>query len=247
MSESSPEDDGQLIAKRQRSNARLAIGLFIPALIVGMLVSAVAFLALGVPERTASVLAALVGESFAILVVFMSLHDETNTLKSTLSLRRASFKSLFLGVTLGVALYAALIVVSSLIPTKEGGFTSDTSALFFSSTGPEAIFLLFVTVPFLAPLFEELALRGAFRNAFEAAFGGGKGAAYSAIVVSAILFSLMHFQGMRSALDIIPLTVSLVLGLASGLLVYRSSSIWPGVALHATYNLTTVAVALAFS
>lgn len=241
------EESNTKLTKRQRGNGLLAIGLFVPALLIGMIVSVLGLIALGVPERTASVLSAFFGESLAILVVFMVLHDSQNTFKSTLSLRKASVKSVLLGIMSGVLLYGALIVTSAFIPAEDGGFTSDTSALFFSSTGFEAIFLLFIVVPFLAPMFEEFALRGAFRNAFQSGFGGGKAAAYWAIVVSAVLFSLMHFQGMRTWFDVIPLVVSLTLGLISGLLVYKSNSIWPGIALHVTYNLTTVLVAFAFS
>lgn len=242
----SPIQENEAPDRKQRSNAILAVTLFIPVLIIGMILAATILLALGVPATTASVLAAFVGEALAIFTVFAVRRDASTSLKKTLSIRKATIKSVMLGASLGVALYAALLIVSVLLPTEEG-YTSDTSAMFFSSTGPEMVFLLFITVPFLAPLFEELALRGSFRNAFATSFKNTRKAEYAAIVVAAILFSLMHFQGLNTVMDLVPLTVSLILGLLAGILAYRSKSIWPSIALHSAYNLTTVLVAVVAS
>lgn len=237
------EPEAQGLTKKQRSNALLGAILFIPVLIVGLVLGSTAFLLLGLPTTTSAILGAFVGEALAILAVFAIRRDSVTTLKSSLSMRKASVKTISLAVAIGVALYVALLLVSNLLPAEEG-YVSDTSAEVFGANGFELIFLLFLSVPFLAPLFEELALRGAFRNSFAAAFKNTKWAEYGAIGVSAILFSLMHFQGLETLTDLVPLIISLVLGLISGALAYRSLSIWPSVALHCSYNLTTVLVVL---
>lgn len=232
--------DERKFTKKQVSNARLGASLFLPALILGMLLGSYVLVSLGVPFRTAAIMGALVGEAAAIATVWASCRDDGTTLKDILNLKKTTVKPILLAIGLGIALYVLLLIASSLVPSE--GFTSDTSAFLFSASGLEIIFLLFVMIPFLAPAFEELTLRGALRNSLERSFGGSKTASIVAIIVSALIFAGMHFQGYSSLTDIIPLAISFTLGLISGILAYRTGSIWPCFALHMAYNGTTVAV-----
>ena len=85
-----------------------------------------------------------------------------------------------------------------------------------------------------APLCEELYFRGILYGRLDARFGTA-----SAIVGSAGVFGLAHFEP-----NAFPALFAL--GLILGVLRWRSSSVWPGVAMHAANNvLATAALLLA--
>jgi membrane protease YdiL (CAAX protease family) len=79
-----------------------------------------------------------------------------------------------------------------------------------------------------AALTEELYFRGLLYGRLDARFGVA-----SAVVGSAGLFGLVHFQP-----DAFP--TLLALGLILGLVRMRSSSVWPGVGIHAANNVIAV-------
>jgi len=80
------------------------------------------------------------------------------------------------------------------------------------------------------PALEELVFRGRIMRTLMRRF-----TPRDAILASSLLFMIAHVGGPDAALLFIPLT----LGLASGALVYLTRSIWPGIVLHALWNLLT--------
>lgn len=86
----------------------------------------------------------------------------------------------------------------------------------------------------VAPLFEELLFRGLLLQVVWQYLR----VAWVAIVVSALVFGLVH---MAQPQDVPPLVT---LGLALGYLRVRTGSLWPGIVLHAAFNGRTIALAL---
>lgn len=92
----------------------------------------------------------------------------------------------------------------------------------------------YVLVVGAAPLLEEFGFRGWVQHPIERRLG-----ASNAIAISAILFSLAHFQA-----DYFP--VRLAVGLVLGHAVYATRSIWTGVVLHGAWNAGAMAFGGAF-
>jgi len=86
----------------------------------------------------------------------------------------------------------------------------------------------------LGPLAEELLFRGVLLSALLQRWGSA-----TAILLSSVLFALMHLPGLNWQVFAVPNLLLLALALAW--LRLRSGSIWPGVLAHGTYNLMAVA------
>jgi uncharacterized protein len=131
-----------------------------------------------------------------------------------------------------VALVAIWIASAALAPfldaTEEQGLVPDE----WDSSRAGAFAAFFVVVAFIAPTVEELTYRG-LGFSLLAPFG-----APAAILVTGVLFGLAH--GLLVALPVL-----IFFGLAIGWLRARSDSIYPPVALHATFNATALAVSVA--
>ncbi len=79
-----------------------------------------------------------------------------------------------------------------------------------------------------APLVEEIAFRGYVQRTLERRWGPAP-----AIVVTALVFTVAHFGRPHWSILLIPLT----LGLANGVVVWLSRSLWPAVVIHMLWNL----------
>ncbi|MDD3244017.1 MAG: type II CAAX endopeptidase family protein [Eubacteriales bacterium] len=73
------------------------------------------------------------------------------------------------------------------------------------------------------PLFRGIVLRGA----------GARLPKWPALILTSVLFGLCHFQHQS-------LPTLILVGLALGLVTWRTGSLWPSIALHGTYNMTAV-------
>ncbi len=136
-----------------------------------------------------------------------------------------------LGLT-GVALAAIWVVSAALSPfldaTEEQGLVPDE----WDSSRAGAFAAFFVVVAFVAPAVEELTYRG---------LGFSLLAPYGttlAILATGVLFGLAH--GLLVALPVLTF-----FGIAIGWLRARTDSIYPPMALHATFNATALIVAVA--
>ncbi|OOG52611.1 hypothetical protein B0E47_15060 [Rhodanobacter sp. B05] len=85
----------------------------------------------------------------------------------------------------------------------------------------------------LGPLVEELLFRGVLLSALLQRWGSA-----TAILLSSLLFALMHLPGLNWQVFAVPNLLLLALALAW--LRLRSESIWPSVLAHGTYNLMAV-------
>ena len=128
------------------------------------------------------------------------------------------------GLIVGVAAAAALDPIfhgSSSQRIAVGDFNGAASAIAFALSA--------VTIIGGAALTEELYFRGLLYGRLDARFGVA-----SAVVGSAGVFGLAHFEP-----NAFPALFAL--GLVLGLVRMRSSSIWPGVAIHAANNVIAIA------
>jgi membrane protease YdiL (CAAX protease family) len=152
--------------------------------------------------------------------------------------RPATSRLLILSVVLGTALWVAsagLLEVQSLLvpPTQEDldRFRAIHAAL-APRTLADALVSIFV-IAVLPGLCEELVMRGVLLPSLARAW---KGSLAVPIAITAVLFALMHFDGLRFAF-------TLSLGLVFGWLRLATGSLWPSVVAHVSLNTLTFLVA----
>ncbi len=123
------------------------------------------------------------------------------------------------------SLYAYITRSLGLMPSA----TTDLTTMFGANATGLVLAIAMVVV--VGPLVEEAVFRGALLEGLMARFGP-----WPAIVVQALLFAAFH----RSLWMLFP---TFALGVALGWLAHTRSSLWPPIALHALYNVITVAAA----
>jgi len=133
-------------------------------------------------------------------------------------------------------LVAGGLVITRVLATLYGlmtralGTTPDISAVTRTfGTTPEGLALAALMLVVVGPFVEECVFRGALLRGLEARIG-----AWPAIITQALLFAAFH----RSWWLVVPITI---LGLALGWLAHERRSLWPAIALHASYNALTFA------
>lgn len=90
------------------------------------------------------------------------------------------------------------------------------------------ILWVILTTSIVAPLFEEILMRGIVFNDFKKAVP-----LWLAIVIQALMFGLMH-------MNIIQGTYAFAIGVVFGLVYYRYRSIWVPIAMHFAFNTTSL-------
>lgn len=153
-------------------------------------------------------------------------------LRQALALGSATPAQLLLATVLGVLLHLPSGYLSELVerrfPTPPQKLLAELAALTPSSAVMAALMLLSVAA--IVPLAEEAYFRGALFTAL-----GRHQPAFVAIWTTSIAFALAHQEPRNWA----PL---LLIALVLGELRRSALSIWPGVALHASFNATTLLV-----
>lgn len=140
------------------------------------------------------------------------------------------------GFVIGVANYAALAVplmwVSEQVFPVEVVQRYSAARLFDRQTGLE-LALLVTGVSVAAPFCEEFLYRGVLQTGLARKLDAPR-----AIVITALIFSLMHF-------DPVGFLARFELGVVFGLLAWRAGSLWPAIGAHAANNLVSVVMFLA--
>lgn len=154
----------------------------------------------------------------------------------TVGLRRVPFRWMAIGAGLGLGVVALNIGTVMLmdamseggLESVQGGYQSAASAGLLSMAAALALGAL------LTPLGEELLFRGVLVNALN------RYGPWVAVLVSSTIFALAH--GISYLL-----VVSFVVGVIAAILLRRTGSIWPGVALHAVNNAASVLLPAAYA
>lgn len=194
---------------------------------------------------TVGIVATLLAE---VIVIAWGLHvgGELKNWKNFLHFRKPEKKkAYFIGVGAGLALVIGLQIVTiilSLFGVKIG--SSDTSNSLTSIGGFAQIFILFVVTPFIIPLLEETLFRGLiYTSIAEGKLFSEKWKPWMAIVVSALMFSVAHFQGASSATDFMVVAYILLVGFVLGILRKKHDALVVCWLAHLTYNLTSAILA----
>lgn len=143
--------------------------------------------------------------------------------------RRLASVGLVVAGLVGTRLVASLYVWL----TREMGLMPEVGAGLPGLFGGDAVGLLLavVMVVVVGPIVEEAVFRGALLGGLAARWG-----VWPAILAQAALFAAFH----RSVWLLFPM---FVLGAVLGWLAHERASLWPPIALHASYNAITVAAA----
>ncbi|RYZ05736.1 MAG: CPBP family intramembrane metalloprotease [Myxococcales bacterium] len=154
-------------------------------------------------------------------------HDDT---RRDLALGAAAPVELLLGASLGVLLHLPVGYLSALVerrfPTPERALELELSMLTPSSSAMAVA--MFLSIAVVVAFIEEAYFRGALFTALQRS-----NAAFVALWTTSIAFALMH----PKPRDWAPL---FVVALVLGELRRRAASVWPGIALHAAFNATTL-------
>lgn len=203
--------------------------------IVALASSAVLFVTMGAMAQVLSLAWGLwFSEAFVFLAVpVLTLQLSGRSVRRSTGLDQPAAKGLAAGALIGLANYAAFAV--PLMWLAEQVFPADVVAryssarLFDRQNGIELAFLI-AGVSLAAPFCEEMLYRGVVQAGF-----AEKLEAPRAIVVTALIFSFMHF-------DPVGFLARFELGLVFGLLAWRGGSLWPAIGAHAANNFTSVVV-----
>lgn len=137
-----------------------------------------------------------------------------------------------LGVVVGVAMQLLVLPVIywpllRLIDSDTREVERLARELADSAQGPAGVVMFVVMTCVAAPLVEEVLYRGILQR------GAGRDRAVVGVVVAAVVFGCAHLQ----ALQLLGLVA---FGLSSGLLVWRTGRLGPGIVAHVAFNAATV-------
>ena len=156
---------------------------------------------------------------------------------SRLGLVRPPFWVLPLMVPLAVALQLLTGVISSMLSPLLGGMSNPQGCDISSGFGTDPL-LGVLAIAVIAPVVEEITFRGFIYGGLRTRMG-----VTWAVVVSSAVFAVAHSLSVGGS--IVLLAPSLfIAGVALALVYERTRSLYPGIALHASFN--AVAVALIF-
>ena len=145
-------------------------------------------------------------------------------------------------VLAGVALAIAMLVgLNQLALHDLVKFHPRPEDRFFVDGAPYQYPIVFLTAAIVAPFVEEFYFRGVLLS-----WLGRKITIVPAVLVSAVLFGLLHFRfsSHPGAEGWVLTGVIGFIGLVNAILAVRTKSLWPPFALHAGYNATLVGLAL---
>lgn len=143
--------------------------------------------------------------------------------------------AVFLVITVNVTI-ATIIQKMSLDTNKLDEFTSNTTEAIINNGSIVVLFLIPVIV---APILEELAFRAGFKKIL---VDNSKWKPYQYVIISSILFGLLHWQ--PGAFSIYPIIVTTSMGVIHSIIYLRTNNIFIPIVSHMLYNLIVVSVSL---
>jgi len=135
-------------------------------------------------------------------------------------LKKVKISTIFLAVLYTILVEPAMTVMNLISMLFTENTVLGVQDQLFAVSFPVA----FLVIAILGPFGEELFYRGILMGSYRKAAGAGK-----AILLSALLFGLMH-------MNLNQLSYAIVVGVLFGLLAEASGSMWPGFVAHACIN-----------
>ena len=243
------QNDPKLAARDAKigrvTDRAMAVASYFVMVFVGIVIAKYAIWVFGGISITIGVIATILAE---IVVILMALYiTKKNTQwRSYLMLGNFKWRNMLIGAGTGIGLYA-LNIAASLVMALSGVkvFSSETSTALTALGGFERFAILMIVVPFVVPFIEEVFFRGMVLNLVARSFDEAKrrrGAVWG-IAVSSLLFIFAHLQGFETASDWFVIGSIAMTGTVSGILAWRTQSVFTSYAAHLAYNLTTVIMA----
>lgn len=157
------------------------------------------------------------------MVVFLSLLANKNNFKVDL-FKNISFPGILFAISCAILLY--LILDKGLDPVFEKIFpTSEDSYQETLQTLSKAPVISLFQVCILAPIIEEILMRGYLLNGLSVSYGS-----FIALLMSSFLFAILHFNMVQTF-------SAFICGIVLGLLYLHTGSIFCCILTHAGYNL----------
>ncbi len=164
-----------------------------------------------------------------IAVLFMIMQQRRMAIKALLDdlgLTNASRKPIYLGLLLGIFAMASTVIIGTLFDMASN--TSNQSLIDYHKGVLGVISLLYITT-LSGPFLEEVLFRGwLFKRAMNTWLGS-----YGAALLSSFLFMMMH---VGPGYQPVGLFVLFCTALICAWLRFRFVSLWPAIAMHASYN-----------
>ncbi len=195
---------------------------------------------------TVSTLAFLAAVVIGIMYVMP--REERSRWRDFIKLENFSWKWVGIGAGAGVLMTVLLQVIDWGIRAVLGtGIeSSDTTVSLTSDFSLSGIIVMFIFVPFIAPIAEELFFRGFMMNSLREGFDGTgrQRAVFWSIFWSSLLFTILHFQGLSNLTDWFLLFWIFGISAVNAILVIKSDSLYTSIASHMVYNFTSVLLTL---
>lgn len=144
------------------------------------------------------------------------------------SLRKLLFRSL---IPIAVLMGAMQVILAHLYDLYSGFLPKDNPTNEYIALLLESGVIGFLCICIVAPLIEEIIFRGIILRGLLANYSPG-----DALVTSAVLFSLFHFNPDQ-------LLQTLIAGMVLGWIYIKSYSLWPSIVAHSWYNMIAFIVA----
>ena len=228
-----PDLPEEMSAAVNRAQVRFAFTAAILSMFVGALLGIVITLGLAGPLQPGDDLprwTILVSEAFIVVPLLVILRNRKMPLVATFRLGNVApviwRDALIIAVGVTVLIDELDRLMAMVFPLPEG---LQNGLNFLSFSTPFEALLVIGGAAVVAPIAEEMIFRGFFQGQLEAGYGD----ATRAVIYSALLFMILHFNPWW-ALQIY------LLGMVLGYLTWRTGSIWPAIVLHALNNLLAV-------
>ena len=231
----------KVVIEKNYKARNLAMSIFsLPLLLLVSTVLVLPAVLFGFFSFSTGLILTIISEITVVLIA-LSYTDSLKNFRHKLRLHNFTWKSAILGLGLGVVAYGLLQGLA--YGFGELGYSlesSDTSVSLGGLAGWERVLLLYFAAPFLVPFIEEIFFRGYTLGFAQDAFESKKKGIVIGLIISTLAFGIAHYQGLDGFNDIFLMCWTGAIGLTNALLMIRFNSIFPGLALHVSYNGITV-------
>lgn len=181
----------------------MAIGMFFPFVIDNL------------------VLSNLVCEAVVVLPVLIFVLASKEKLISFLGFHRIRFRSVLM---IGLFTFLSMPVLTLLNLFTQIWVKNEVADVLSSQQGNLPFALMYLSIGIIAPIFEEIACRGAYYHSY-----CKSGSAFKAMILSAVIFALIHMNFNQAA-------YAFIMGIFAVLLVEATGSLWASVLYHGFIN-----------